>query len=152
MKIATAILILGALPCSTAAWATGNDGCSGEMLAGRWVFATGIGHQALPAAPPPADITAIGTMNLQRNGSLEGAFDVTFEGAAFVPGLTYTGSVIVAPNCTGTLTFVTSLGAVRTDSIVILSRYEFWGMSQDPANLWTYKARRLPGRAGFALF
>ena len=152
MKIATAILALAALPLSTTAWATDSDGCSNAMLAGRWVFATGIGHQALPAAPPPADITAMGTMNLQRDGSLEGTFDVTFEGAVFVPGLTYTGSVAVNSNCTGTLTFVTSMGTVRTDSIVILSRYEFWGMSQDPANLWTYKARRLSGRAGFALF
>jgi hypothetical protein len=31
----------------------------------------------------------------------------------------------------------------RTDSIVVLSRSEIWGMSQDPLNLWTYKVRRI---------
>lgn len=124
-------------------------GCSTEMMAGRWVFATGIGHQALDNAPPPADITAIGTMNVSRGGVLEGAFNVTFEGAAFVPGIPYSGTIVVNPDCTGTVAFVTGTGSSRTDSIVVLNRYEFWGMSEDPANLWTYRARRLPGRLPF---
>jgi hypothetical protein len=121
-------------------------GCSTTMMAGRWVFATGIGHQALLNAPPPADITAIGTMNVDWHGNLDGAFNVTFEGAAFVPGIPYSGTLTVNPDCTGTVTFVTGTGAARTDSIVVLNRYEFWGMSEDPSNLWTYQARRLPGR------
>lgn len=124
-------------------------GCSTAMLAGRWVFATGIGHQQLADAPPPADITAIGTMNVTRHGVLEGAFNVTFEGAAFVPGIPYSGTVVVNPDCTGTVSFVTGTGSSRSDSIVVLNRYEFWGMSEDPSNLWTYRARRLPGRHAF---
>jgi hypothetical protein len=121
-------------------------GCSTAMMAGRWVFATDIGHQALLGAPPPADITAIGTMNVDGEGNLEGTFNVTFEGAAFIPGIPYSGTVSVNPDCTGTLSFVTGAGSERTDSIVVLNRYEYWGMSEDPNNLWTYKARRLPGR------
>jgi hypothetical protein len=124
-------------------------GCSTQMLAGRWVFATGIGHQQLQGGPPPADITAIGTMNVTRNGVLEGAFNVTFEGAAFVPGIPYSGSIVVNPDCTGIVSFVTGTGTSRSDSIVVLNRYEFWGMSEDPNNLWTYRARRLPGRHAF---
>lgn len=69
-------------------------------------------------------------MNINRTGELKGAFNVTFEGAAFVPGVS----------------FVTGVGTARSDSIVVLNRYEFWGMSEDPSNLWTYQARRLPGR------
>jgi hypothetical protein len=139
---ATLIALLGA----GQAFAT-ERGCSIDMVKGRWVFATGIGHQALAGAPPPADITAIGTWNVHRDGTLEGTFDVTFQDAAFVPGVPYTGSVIVNPDCTGTVTFTTGAGSARTDSILVLNRYEIWGMSQDPANLWTYQVRRLPGRS-----
>ena len=141
-----ALLTLG-LPIAPAL--ADQDRCSTSMLAGRWLFATGIGHQALDNAPPPGDITALGTMNIRRNGTLEGAFDVTFEGAAFAPGLVYTGSVVVNSDCTGTLSFVTSAGTVRTDSIAVLNRYEIWAMSQDPKNVWTYRVRRVSGRAGF---
>jgi hypothetical protein len=123
-----------------------DDGCSTAMMAGRWVFATGIGHQTLPQAPAPGDITAIGTMNINRTGELEGAFNVTFEGAAFFPGVPYSGTITINADCTGTVSFVTGVGTARSDSIVVLNRYEFWGMSEDPSNLWTYQARRLPGR------
>ena len=123
-----------------------DDGCSTRMMAGRWVFATGIGHQTLAQAPAPGDITAIGTMNVNRAGELEGVFNVTFEGTAFVPGIPYSGTITVNADCTGTVSFVTGVGSVRSDSIVVLNRYEFWGMSEDPLNLWTYQARRLPGR------
>ena len=52
-------------------------------------------------------------------------------------------------DCTGTVSFATSVGSVRTDSIVVVNRREILGMSQDPANLWTYQVRRIagPGRA-----
>ena len=126
--------------------------CTTNMLAGRWVFATGVGHQSLsiPNRPPPGDITAIGTMNIRRGGSLEGVFDVTFEAAAFRGGIPYSGTVTVNADCTGTLSFTTGAGSSRTDSIVVLNRYEIWGMSQDPNNQWTYSVRRLAGALGFA--
>ena len=54
-----------------------------------------------------------------------------------------TGTVVVNPDCTGTLTFNTNAGTTRTDSIVIVNRRAMLGMSQDPQNLWTYKARRI---------
>jgi hypothetical protein len=129
---------------------TDPQGCSTSMLAGRWLFATGIGHQALANAPPGAgDITALGTMNIRRNGDVEGTFSVTFEGAAFAPGVPYAGTVVVNTDCTGTLSFTTGAGTTRTDSIAVLSRYEIWGMSQDPKNLWTYQARRVSDRLGY---
>lgn len=136
---------LAALLVGAPAWADGGV-CSTKMMAGRWVFATGIGHQALEGAPPPADITAIGTMNIARDGTLEGVFNVTFEGAAHVAGIPYFGTIVVNPDCTGTVSFVTGAGSARSDSIVVLNRYQYWGMSEDPNNLWTYEARRLPGR------
>lgn len=125
----------------------GKDGkeCRTSMLAGRWLFATQIGHQALGGnAPPPGDITALGTMNIDRHGALEGKFDVTFEGAGFRPDVLYAGEAILNEDCTGTLSFMTELGASRTDSIALVERDLFWGMSQDPNNLWTYRAKKIP--------
>lgn len=146
------LLMVSALRFSEAASAEPpGDRCSTAMLAGRWVFATGIGHQALANAPAPGDVTAIGTMNIRRNGDVEGVFDVTFEGAAFRAGVSYSGTVSVNADCTGTVSFVTAAGTARTDSIVVLNRYELLGMSRDPKNLWTYEARRLAGRIGFSV-
>lgn len=125
--------------------------CSTRMVAGKWVFATSIGRQMLGAPfPPGKDITAIGTMNIERNGSLSGKFDATVQDTFFLPDNTYSGAVVVNEDCTGTLTFVTSQGTVRTDSIVVVSRKELIGMSQDPLNLWTYQVRRIgnQGKAG----
>ncbi len=126
-----------------------ESGCSVAMLAGRWLFATDIGYQALANTPAPGDITALGTMNISRRGEVEGTFDVTFENAAFVPDVPYSGTIIINEDCTGTLSFVTGAGSARTDSIAVLSPYEMWGMSQDPLNLWTYRVRRVSGKAGF---
>lgn len=123
--------------------------CTVRKVAGRWLFATSIGHQMLPGFPPGKDITALGTMIIHRDGSVMGVFDATVEDTAFLPGIPYEGSVVINPDCTGTLTFVTGAGSVRTDSIAIVGRTEIIGMSQDPANLWTYQVRRVSplGRA-----
>jgi len=59
----------------------------------------------------------------------------------FAPGNTYMGSVAVNPDCTGTLTFVTSLGSERVDSIAVLDQDEMWGMFQDIGDVWTYSVR-----------
>jgi hypothetical protein len=64
----------------------------------------------------------------------------------FLPSVGYSGSVTVDPDCTGTLTFVTTAGTARTDSIVVPSERELWSMSQDPGNLWTVRARKISGR------
>ena len=121
-----------------------GNGCSVKSIAGKWMFATGIGRQSLGAPfPPGKDITAIGTMNINRDGSLSGTFDATVQDTIFLPGIVYDGSVVINPDCTGTVSFVTSAGSVRTDSIVVLSRGRMLGMSQDPNNLWTYQIRRV---------
>lgn len=125
--------------------AAADDSCSIRAIAGNWLFATSIGRQMLGAPfPPDKDITAIGTMNIALDGTLSGTFDVTVEDFAFLPGVTYTGSVVVNPDCTGTLSFATSADSVRTDSIAVVSRREMLGMSQDFLNLWTYQIRRVP--------
>ena len=62
----------------------------------------------------------IGTMNIDRDGSVSGKFDLTVQDFIFLSDITYTGSVTVNPDCTGTLTFVTSFGSMRTDSIVVV--------------------------------
>ena len=121
----------------------GRYGCSLRNVTGRWLFATSIGRQMLPDLPPEKDITALGTMFIKRDGSISGTFDVTVEDTFFAPGVPYEGSVVVNPDCTGTLTFVTGLGSVRTDSIAVVGRSEILGMSQDLANLWTYQVRRV---------
>lgn len=142
--IATLTALLACTFCVTPALA--DKACSTKELAGSWVFATGIGRQMLGAPfPPDKDITAIGTMNIGEDGSLSGTFDVTVQDFGFIPGVEYSGSVSVNTDCTGTVAFVTSVGSVRTDSIVVLNRREMLGMSQDPANLWTYEVRRLAG-------
>ena len=117
--------------------------CTVRKVAGRWLFATAIGRQMLPNFPPDKDITALGTMVIQRDGTVSGTFDVTVEDTVFMAGIPYDGSVVVNPDCTGTLTFVTGAGSARTDTIAVVDRSEIIGMSQDPANLWTYQARRV---------
>ena len=97
---------------------------------------------------PDKDVTAIGTMNIARNGAVEGKFDLTVQDFAAIPGLVYTGSVTINPDCTGTIVFVTSAGTERTDSIVVVNRREMLGMTQDPLNLWTYQVRRIARGGG----
>jgi hypothetical protein len=115
--------------------------CSTQSLAGRWVFATEVGQ--MPAFG--GDITAIGTMNIDAAGRLSGVFDATVASAAFLPDVTYGGSVAVSGDCRGSLTFETSAGTTRTDSIVVLDRSEVWAMSRDTGNLWTYRMKRIAG-------
>jgi hypothetical protein len=141
MRISTAIVVL-ALAWSGAAAADDDARCDTKSMSGRWLFATDVGHQMLL---PGGDITAIGTMNISRDGELRGKFDATVQDWMFLPGNDYFGSIVVGPDCTGTLTFETSQGTSRTDSIVVVSRKAFWAMSQDPNNLWTYRARRISG-------
>jgi hypothetical protein len=85
-------------------------------------------------------------MNIDSEGNLSGRFDATVASVQFLPGIPYSGSVVVGEDCTGTLSFVTGVGAVRTDSIAVLGRDELRGMSQDPGNLWTYSVRRISSR------
>lgn len=118
------------LPCSTAA------------LAGHWVFATDVGHQSIVPGQT-GDITAIGTINLDAQGNADGTFDFTVADYMFFGGNTQTATMTVNPDCTGTVDLSTSIGSHRTDSIVVVNSNEFWGMSQDPHNLWTYKAHRI---------
>jgi hypothetical protein len=102
-----------------------------------------VGQQAIFGPAAPGDITAIGTMNIARDGTIAGEFDVTVAEFGFFPDNAYTGSVTVNPNCTGTWTFTTSIGTSRADSIVVAGRDEIWIMSRDILNLWTGKARRI---------
>jgi len=138
----TLLTLALALLLGTNAFAGDGPECSARMLAGRWMFATDVGKQTFF---PGTDITALGTFRVDRFGKLKGAFDATVGGWMHLPGLTFTGEFTVNPDCTGTLTFVTSNGRTRTDSIVILDDRIF-GMSQDTQFLWTYQARRMDDR------
>ena len=121
--------------------------CTTRAIAGQWLFATGIGRQALgDPFPSGKDITAIGTMRIDRDGRIEGRFDATVEDGMFLPGNTYEGRITLNEDCTGELRFVTGEGAERTDSIVVVGKGEILGMSRDPNNLWTYQARRIATR------
>ncbi len=141
MMMTILLIGMGLLP---AAQALADGVCSTRSMAGRWMFATGIGRQSLgPPFPEGKDITAIGIFSVDRFGNATGKFDATVQDTFFLPNITFTGSVIVNADCTGTLTFITSAGTARTDSIVVVNRREMLGMTQDPANLWTYQVRRL---------
>ena len=117
--------------------------CKTRDIAGKWIFATGIGQ----LLPPDTGITALGTMNITRGGEVSGKFDATIAGFEFIPEVLYEGTVTVNPDCTGTLTFITSAPSERTDSIAIVNRRQMLGMSQDPTNPWTYQVLRLTGGA-----
>ncbi len=147
MKALTMTILLMGMGLLPTAQALADDLCSTRAIAGRWVFATGVGRQMF-GDPIPAgkDITAIGTMNIDRDGNLSGEFDFTIQDFFFFPDNTYSGSVTVDPDCTGTLSFVTSDGTARTDSIVVVDRSEMLGMTQDPLNLWTYQVRRISSK------
>jgi hypothetical protein len=134
------VVVWGTAPFGVTPSADGGQSCSTRAVAGRWLFATDVGHQSLG---PGGDITAIGTLNIDSQGNISGTFDVTVQDAAFRPGNTYEGTIVVNSDCTGTMMFQTSTGSIRTDSIAVVSRGEFWGMSQDTRNLWTYRARRV---------
>jgi hypothetical protein len=141
-KVTTLVTIAMSLFLCSPAFA--EKRCSTQSIAGNWMFATGIGRQSLgPPFPEGKDITALGILHFDRMGNLTGEFDVTVEDFLFFPNNTVTGTVAVNADCTGTLTFVTSAGTARTDSIVVVNRREMQGMTQDPANLWTYQMKRL---------
>lgn len=142
MKILRVLLPLALLFAAPAFAGNEYEVCNTRMLAGRWMFATDVGHQAI--FPGGGNITALGVFRFDRQGTLlDGVFDATVEKFRFLPGVTFTGSVVVNANCTGTLTFVTSAGTTRSDSIIVLGPGHVRGMSQDINNLWTYDMRRL---------
>ncbi len=125
----------------------GTFSCSIQTIADEWLFATGVGEIAATPADDPTGITAIGTMNIDKLGNVSGKFDFTVSRQVSQTNVGYIGTVTVNPDCTGTLSFTTSGGASRTDSIAILGNgSEIWGMSQDPLNLWTYTVKRISGR------
>ena len=139
--------LIALLACSLVAGpAFADKGCSVKKLAGKWVFATGIGQQNLGFPFSDGDITAIGTMNISKNGSLEGKFDAVEYQGLVGQEIPYWGSIVVNKDCTATIQFTTPLSS-RLDSIVIVNRREMIGMSRDPLNLWTYKVYRI-GSAG----
>lgn len=148
MKSLAAMVLFLALAVAPAGSAYADQQrCSTKSLAGQWIFATGIGHQSL-GGPFPAgkDITAIGILSFERDGAVSGRFDVTIEEFAFLPDNTVEGTIVVYPDCTGFLTFVTSAGTARTDSIAVVGPREVLGMTQDPNNLWTYQMRKISGK------
>ncbi len=125
-----------------------DQGCSLKDVAGKWIFATDIGRITDEFAPPDTEITALGTMNISRDGSVSGRFDVTLEFPIPAPfdfrsNVTYWGTISINPDCTGTLTFETDAPSSRTDTIALVSRKKMLGMSQDPTNLWTYEVHRI---------
>jgi len=116
--------------------------CSPKLLVGSWIFATDVGE--FPGFG--GDLTALGTMNVDRHLNVTGSFDVTVVEQAFFEGIPYWGTISLDEDCTGTVEFETGAGSTRRDTIALVSPTEIWGMSQFPENLWTYRARKLPKR------
>ena len=112
-----------------------NADCRTSKMAGRWLFATDIGHQMLL---PGGNITALGTMRIDRRGNLSGVFDATVQDWMHLPAVKYTGKLTVRRDCTGTLRFVTEAGTERTDSIAVVEHGTFPGHvtgSQQPLDV-----------------
>jgi hypothetical protein len=141
MRTIKLLALGGMLLGSTAFAGQDHDDCSVRALAGKWMFATDVGKQTFFTAG--GDITAIGTFRVDRAGNVRGSFDATVANLAFLPKVAFDGKLTVEPDCTGTLTFTTSAGTTRTDSIVVLNGGWVRGMSQDVQFLWTYDMRRL---------
>ena len=124
-----------------------NGFCSNESMAGRWAFATDLGHlvqedgSVIPAS-------AVGIFTLDKEGNFEGVFDVTLQGLAYIPDIPWWGTMQVGPDCRGTASFETASGSTRTDSFVLVSQWEALGMTQSPFEVWTYTMRKLPGLGG----
>lgn len=137
-----AVTTLSGLVAAPAMAKDENRPCSIQSIAGSWIFATDVGQQRL-FPDQEGDITAIGTMNIDSEGTVKGMFDAAVMGFTHLPNVPYSGSITVEPDCRGTLTFITGAGTTRTDSIAVLNRNEIRGMSQDTANIWTYRARRI---------
>lgn len=119
--------------------------CSTKAMSGRWAFATDLGTVVL-SGDIVTQITAVGVFTVDQSGNMEGVFDATIGGVTFFPDVTWWGTLEVSSDCRGTGNFTTSLGDSRTDSFVLVSRWEALGMTQDPSNPWTYTMRRLPGQ------
>jgi len=144
MKSLRITILLTGIGLFATTQALADGPCSVQALAGQWVFATDVGRQALgDPFPPGKDITAIGVFRVFKDGSVSGQFDATVQDSFFLPANTFTGSMTVNPDCTGTVVFITSAGTSRMDSIVVVNRSEILGMSQDPLNLWNYQVRRI---------
>ena len=117
-------------------------GCSVRDLAGKWVFYTDVGtdHQLGGVL-----ITALGTMNIDYSGNVEGTFDVNAEQLFTFSGLEYFGEASINSNCMGTLVFQTNAPSERTDSILLINRHTIQGMSITDGVIWTYTAKRIQG-------
>jgi hypothetical protein len=138
------LLLTTLLVFSQASLVFADGFCSTKSMFGRWAFATDLGALVLPG-DAVTQITAVGIFTVDEDGNMEGVFDATIGGVAFIPEVTWWGTLEVGPDCRGVGTFTTSLGDSRTDSFVLLSRSEALGMTRDPINPWTYTMRRLPG-------
>jgi hypothetical protein len=106
---------------STAALATHpRSHCSIEKIAGRWAFATDQGRHPLLGV----GITALGVITIHRDGRISGQFDVNVENAQSQRSVPFEGTLTVDADCRATGSMMNPDGTTRTDSVVILNRYE----------------------------
>ena len=154
-KAKTALFLFTVLITSTSIMANdkGKHGCSTSDLAGKWVFYTDVGHD-LPALNKPLPlglITALGTMNINRAGELEGVFDFNAENFPYPIesrlDLSFIGNATLNNDCRGRLTFVTSNGDARNDSFVLIGKKKIRAMSLRTDVIWTYTAERISKRS-----
>jgi hypothetical protein len=116
--------------------------CSVATVAGSWVFKTDGLY--LPSGELAGNV--LGVVRIHADGTLHGKYD--FQGpSGFFPAIEIEGTVIVNPDCTGTLSFhqVDTDDSDSTQSIAIGSGgKEILGMFQDPTgDIGTYRAIRM---------
>lgn len=157
---AASIVTLLGLGVTPALAADTSRPCSVQSIAGSWSFATDVGQLVDQNGILLGHLVAIGTMNIDRNGNVMGEFDYTRrrenKSGTFL-NVAYWGVITVGPDCRGTLTFETSAGAQRKDSIAVLNSYEMLAITRAPApapdvphtwNLWTYRIARISSANG----
>jgi hypothetical protein len=115
--------------------------CSIATIAGKWVFTTDLMYTNQPVL----DGTALGTMNVGINGTIDGTYD--WEGpAGFAPATNYIGTVTVDPDCRGTFSWHDAGSTVMVVQSIVIAEggREYWGIFQDPTiAVGTFRGKRI---------
>lgn len=95
--------------------------CTLARLGGGWGFSmSGFNHPG-PAGPIPGPAAETGVFTADREGNFSGTVTLSLSGT-ILPAVTFTGTAIVNPDCTGSATVVSSLGLVEHFDFVVVDK------------------------------
>ena len=146
MIAAAGCLLLAAAGCGGSA-STAQSGCSLGTLRGAYIYAQDGFIIAGDTAAERTPFAQAGRELFNGDGTMSG---MATENLAGVAGrITYTGTYIVQPDCTGSVTFTDSNSAVSHYDIAIENGGAEFGFVQTDANVVTaaFERRRTASRA-----